>query len=157
MEVQRAYYATGVFGDAEKIHEAKSALRELRFDPIVVHESKDRVERRQKALASGKPFEKPKGCDVALATQMVADAGLDLYDSCLLFTSDADFIPAIQAVRTLGKNVWVYGFDSGLGKNSEFAHVPDRYFDLSRSIRKACTEHARSKGWELTVPETMDE
>ncbi len=66
-------------------------------------------------------MEKPKGCDIALATRMVADAAAGLYDCCLLFTSDADFLPAIEAVRGMGKIVWVFGLASALPDLSPYA------------------------------------
>ena len=47
-----------------------------------------------------------KGVDVKLATQLVLDAFDDAYDTALLFSSDADFCPAIRHVTTiLGKEV----------------------------------------------------
>lgn len=68
---------------------------------------------------------------------MVADAAANLYDCCLLFTSDADFLPAIEAIRRMGKTVWVFGYKSALPKRSPYLYVPDRFVDLRENLRVA--------------------
>ena len=76
-------------------------------------------------------IEKPKSADIALAARMIEDAVLGNYDICALFTSDADYLPEIKAVRQMGKVVTVYGFKGNLG-NRELEYIPDEFIDLER-------------------------
>ena len=129
--IERAIYVTACSGDEDKVHAARSLLRRHKFEPVVIPEMKAQAARRARKLADDAIIEKPKGCDIALATRMVSDAAAGLFDACALFTSDADFLPAIEAVRRLGKVVWVYGFSDAIGGRSPFQYVPDRFVDLA--------------------------
>jgi hypothetical protein len=111
----RAIYVCSCTGGDDDIHKMRTGLRAIGFEPIVVQESKDHFKQRAADLANHNLIEKPKGCDIAIATRMVADAAADLFDSCCLFTSDADFLPAIEAVRRMGKQVVVAAYKSALG------------------------------------------
>lgn len=51
---------------------------------------------------------KEKGVDVHLATDMVSMA--NIYDTAILISGDQDFLPAVQAVKNMGKNVTVAVF-----------------------------------------------
>lgn len=135
LSINRATYVCSCTGGHEKAHEARVALRGFGFDPAVIQEPKDLRDQRDNVRDTLGLIEKPKGCDIALATRMVADAAADLYDWCLLFTSDADFIPAIEAIRAMGKVVYVFGFKRALGKKSGYLHVPDNFIDLERSLK----------------------
>lgn len=128
--VDRAVYACSCAGDESKAHEMRVKLRSYEFEPIVVTERKNLRKRRESSRERHGLIEKPKGCDIALVTRMVADAAADLYDTCLLFTSDADFLPAIEAVRRMGKVVCVFGYGSALPKQSPYLYMPDRFVDL---------------------------
>jgi uncharacterized LabA/DUF88 family protein len=46
-----------------------------------------------------------KGVDVKLAVDMVVNAYKDNYDIAILVSNDADFIPAIEEIKALGKQV----------------------------------------------------
>ena len=48
---------------------------------------------------------KEKGIDVLIATDMIRDAFQNRWDVALLFTGDADFVPAVNLVQTLKKQV----------------------------------------------------
>jgi uncharacterized LabA/DUF88 family protein len=128
--VARAIYACACTGDEDKAHEMRVRLRNYGFEPLVVREPKNLRQKRVDARERLGLIEKPKGCDIAIATRMVADAATDLYECCFLFTSDADFLPAIEAVRRMGKVVWVFGFASALPERSPYLYVPDRFVDL---------------------------
>lgn len=133
-EVKRAVYATALVGDAERIHSANVQLRDRGFEPIVLVEEKKFGKQRERLLRSDGVLQKPKGCDMALVTRMVSDAAANLYDVCILYTSDSDFLPAIKAVQSMGKIVFVYGYDIGLMKRSEFLHVPDKFINLGGEL-----------------------
>ena len=83
-------------------------------------------------------IEKPKGVDISLAVRMLNDAHLQSFDDCHLYTSDADFVPAINAVRALGKQVYVHGYMNGLADRSDLLYVPDQFIDLEQMLRDQC-------------------
>lgn len=85
-----------------------------------------------------------KGVDVMIATDLIMHAYEDHYDIAILVSGDADFYPALQAVKDIGKQVEVAAFDSNL--SAEAAKSADvvlrfdnAYFDdlwMSRSRRQ---------------------
>jgi uncharacterized LabA/DUF88 family protein len=145
----RAVYVCSYTGNEETAHEARVAFRQRGFDPILIHEVKQLKDQRDNLRRTSRLIDKPKGCDIALTTRMVEDAALNLYDRCFLFTSDADFVPAIEAVRRMGKSVWVFGFKSCLGDRSPYLHVPDEFVDLSRQLATVYKELASEIHTEL--------
>jgi len=64
-----------------------------------------------------------KGVDVMLATDLVTNAYNDHYDTAIVVSGDADFYPALQAVKDVGKHIEVAAFDMNL--SSESARVSD--------------------------------
>ena len=107
-----------------------------------------------------------KGVDVMIAADLISRAYEDHYDIAILVSGDADFYPAIQAVKEIGKQVEVAAFDTNL--SSEAARAADviirfdnRYFEglwmsnrkkneLARtaSIRNRVTDEAASPNGE---------
>lgn len=85
-----------------------------------------------------------KGVDVMIASDLIRHAYEDHYDVAILVSGDADFYPALQAVKDIGKQVEVAAFDSNL--SAEAARLADvvtkfngEYFDelwMSRSRRQ---------------------
>lgn len=59
-----------------------------------------------------------------------------------MFTSDAGFLPANEAVRRMGKVVWVYGFASAQAKSSPYLYVPDQFVDLGEHLLQAISNAA---------------
>lgn len=68
-----------------------------------------------------------KGVDVKMAVDLLVGAYEDWYDTAILLSSDTDLIPAIQQVRTLGKNVEYIGFahkpSFGLQKHASLSRL----------------------------------
>lgn len=107
-----------------------------------------------------------KGVDVMIASDLIAHAYEDHYDTAILVSGDADFYPALQVVKDTGKQVEVAGFDSNL--SSEAARFSDvvikfdkKYFDdlwmstsqknqtmRTAAIRKSVTDEAASPNGE---------
>ena len=107
-----------------------------------------------------------KGVDVMIASDLIAHAYEDHYDTAILVSGDADFYPALQVVKDTGKQVEVAAFDSNL--SSEAARFSDviikfhnRYFDdlwmsasqknqtmRTAAIRKSVTDEAASPNGE---------
>lgn len=122
-------YATSITGDADKAHEARVWIRDRGFDPVVHHEpSANRKNRGDDGRW------KAKTVDVALAVRVLEDAYHEVYEACYLFTSDLDFIPVIQAVKRLGKQVVVCGYQHAIGRRSELEFVPDGFADLTGRV-----------------------
>jgi uncharacterized LabA/DUF88 family protein len=133
--ISRAVYVTSMVGNEDKLHEARAYIRETSFEPIVIPEEKDNEAQRAARLKDDKLLIKAKGVDIALACRVMEDAQRDLFDDCFLFTSDADYLPLIEAVRRMGKNAWVLGYEKDFTKrNPGFNYVPDRYFDLEKTL-----------------------
>jgi uncharacterized LabA/DUF88 family protein len=132
--MHRAVYFTSISGDSPELHRAQAALRNHGFEPWVKHEKRALKQQRDAALEKEGIIEKAKGVDIALATRMLEDAYQNNFDACMLFTSDVDFLPAIEVVRRLGKEVYVYGHRAGLGRDSPFEHAPDAFIDVGKDF-----------------------
>lgn len=136
--VQRAVYFTSVVGDERTVHEVSVALRNFDLESALVPERRTVAAQRQNVLKTQKLIEKPKGVDIALAVRMLEDAYRHAFDVCHLYTSDVDFIPVINAVRSCGKQVCVHGYKNGLSEQSPLLHVPDQFIDLEEILRNEC-------------------
>ncbi len=71
-----------------------------------------------------------KGVDVMIASDLIAHAYEDHYDTAILVSGDADFYPALQVVKDTGKQVEVAAFDSNL--SSEAARFSDVLIKFDR-------------------------
>jgi len=128
--VVQGVYATSITGSDDHAHEARVWIRNRGFDPLVHHELTDARKSRE-----GNVNSKPKTVDVALAVRILEDAYRNIYDACYLFTSDLDFVPVIEAVKRLGKQVVVCGYRHAIGKRSELEFVPDGFADIKERIQ----------------------
>ena len=57
-----------------------------------------------------------KGVDVALATDMIAAAFRDLYDTAILVSGNSDYVSVVDEVKRLGKRVEVAAFDFAIAR-----------------------------------------
>jgi uncharacterized LabA/DUF88 family protein len=133
--IKRAVYATSLVGSDEMLHNLRTLIRSAGLDPLVVLEKKDLAKRRENELDQNGIIEKPKGVDIALTAMLLEDAFNNNFDHAYLFTSDVDFLPAIEAVRRKGKRVYVCGFRSGMGERSRLDDVPDAFIDLCEMMK----------------------
>lgn len=72
-----------------------------------------------------------KGVDVFMATDLVAFAFMDLYDTAIVVSGDGDFFPAIQTAKNQGKHIEVAAFDNNL--SSEAGNVADAVIKLNKT------------------------
>lgn len=86
--------------------------------------------RMQKIEIDGKIAYQVKEDDIHLAVDMVKLAYNDAYDTAILVSSDGDFVPAIQAVKEIGKNIENIGFET------KFSYHLKRECDKFRKITK---------------------
>jgi len=134
----RSVYFTAAVADAQGLHQIKVDLRNFDLEPNVILEKKQAAERRWNKRRDAGVIEKPKGVDIALAVRMLEDAHRHAFDRCHLYTSDADFLPVINAVMAQGKQVYVFGHKDSLADQSELLHVPDQFIDLGEVLRSEC-------------------
>ena len=74
-----------------------------------------------------------KRADVWLASQMLHDVAAAVYDTAILVTADTDFVPAVELVRMLGKNVELVVFPRARPNISRFLNE----VDLIRTARRS--------------------
>ena len=69
-----------------------------------------------------------KGVDVMLATDLITHAYKDHYDTAIVVSGDADFYPALQAVKDVGKHVEIAAFDMNMSaESSRVADVVNKF------------------------------
>ena len=99
-----------------------------------------------------------KGVDVMLATDLVTNAYNDHYDTAVVVSGDADFYPALQAVKDVGKHIEVAAFDMNL--SSESARVADVVQKFNKTFFTGLwmtRAQARSRAASAARPEVSDE
>jgi uncharacterized LabA/DUF88 family protein len=127
-------YFTTYTGTPEGVQQAQVTLRQAGFEPQVIPELKDLAKQRENRRHRDALLIKAKGLDVALSVRMLEDAYRGNYCTCLLLTSDIDYLPVIEAVRRMGKHVIVAGYVEGLAKDSPFYYVPEEFVDLGEPV-----------------------
>lgn len=73
-----------------------------------------------------------KGVDVMLAVDLVTRAYKDQYDTAIIVSGDADFYPALQAAKDVGKHVEVAAFETNI--SAEAARVADLHIKLTKTF-----------------------
>jgi uncharacterized LabA/DUF88 family protein len=99
-----------------------------------------------------------KGVDVMLATDLVTNAYNDHYDTAIVVSGDADFYPALQAVKDVGKHIEVAAFDMNL--SAESAHVSDIVQKFNKTWFTGLwmtRAQSRSRATASSRPEVTDE
>ncbi len=99
-----------------------------------------------------------KGVDVMLATDVVTNAYNDHYDTAIVVSGDADFYPALQAVKNVGKHIEVAAFDMNL--SAESARVADVVQKFNKTWFTGLwmtRAQARSRSAAASRPEVTDE
>ncbi len=84
-----------------------------------------------------------KGVDVMIATDIVVNAFRDNYDTAILVSGDADFFPALQASKDLGRHIEVASFDAN--SSVESLQVADVDVKLNRSYFQGLWVNASGK------------
>jgi uncharacterized LabA/DUF88 family protein len=99
-----------------------------------------------------------KGVDVMLATDLVTHAYKDHYDTAIVVSGDADFYPALQAVKDVGKHVEVAAFDMNLSAESgRVADVVNKFTKSYFTGLWMTQAQARSRATSSSRPEVSDE
>ncbi len=88
--------------------------------------------RMQKRKINGKTIYEVKEDDICLAVDMVKLAYNNAYDTAIIISSDGDFVPAIQAVKEIGKNVENIGFENRISYHLQ--QEADKFVKLNKEI-----------------------
>src|SRR5438105_2739650 len=121
-----AYYYVGVSPDAPALVEGFLKGLELRPGYFVKREL--RVRRSGRCPACGKEYEysTEKRVDTSLVADLIQYAASGAFDAAVLVSGDDDFVPAVEAVNALGKQVWVATWSAE---------------ELSKDLRVRCFGH----------------
>jgi hypothetical protein len=121
-----AYYYVGVTPDAPPLVEA--FLKGLELRPGYFVKREPRVRRSGRCFACGADYEytTEKRVDTRLVADLIHFAAHGAYDTAVLVSGDDDFVPAVEAVNALGKQVWVATWSAE---------------ELSKDLRVRCFGH----------------
>ena len=119
----RSYYYTSAVGSNEVLAGVEESLWRIGFTPKVFKKpSQDR---------------KSKGVDIALCTDMLTHAFQNHFEVAVLLAGDADYVPLVGRVKSLGKIVYVWFFSDqkdGLGTGLRLAS--DAFLSLDSQFTK---------------------
>ena len=102
-----AYYYVGVSSDAPALVE--NFLKGLELRPGYFVKREPRVRRTGRCPSCGADYDytTEKRVDTRLVADLIHYAAHGAYDAAVLVSGDDDFVPAVEAVGALGKQVWV--------------------------------------------------
>lgn len=102
-----AYYYVGLSQDAPPLVEG--FLKGLELRPGYFVKREPRVRRSGRCFTCGTEYEytTEKRVDTRLVADLIHYAANNAYDAAVLVSGDDDFVPAVEAVNALGKQVWV--------------------------------------------------
>jgi len=102
-----AYYYVGVSADAPVVVEGFLKGLELRPGYFVKRDRRVRRSVRCPACGAENEYTTEKRVDTRLVADLIHYAANAAYDAAVLVSGDDDFVPAVEAVNALGKQVWV--------------------------------------------------
>lgn len=73
-----------------------------------------------------------KGVDVQIATDMLLLAHRNVFDTAILVSGDADYVPAVEGVKSIGKHVEVANLSAG--RSSHLRQAADRFVSLDEIV-----------------------
>ncbi|MBI2158242.1 MAG: NYN domain-containing protein [Candidatus Rokubacteria bacterium] len=102
-----AYYYVGVSADAPTVVEG--FLKGLELRPGYFVKREPRVRRSGRCPQCGGEYEytTEKRVDTRLVADLIHYAAIGAFDAAVVVSGDDDFVPAVEAVNALGKQVWV--------------------------------------------------
>ena len=102
-----AYYYVGVSPDAPQVVEGFLKGLELRPGYFVKRDPRVRRSGRCPSCGSEYEYTTEKRVDTRLVADLIHYAAISAFDAAVLISGDDDFVPAVEAVNALGKQVWV--------------------------------------------------
>ena len=121
-----AYYYVGVSADAPPL--VAGFLKGLELRPGYFVRRELRVKRTARCSLCGGETEytTEKRVDTRLVADLIHYAAIGAFDTAVLVSGDDDFVPAVEAVNALGRQVWVATWSAG---------------ELSSDLRVRCFGH----------------
>src|SRR6266550_5979735 len=121
-----AHYYVGVSSDAPPLVEG--FLKGLELRPGYFVKREPRVRRTGRCPACGGDYEytTEKRVDTRLVADIIQYAAIGAFDVAVLVSGDDDFVPAVEAVNALGRQVWVATWSAE---------------ELSKDLRVKCFGH----------------
>ena len=116
--VLRKYYYTSVQGDEMFLTSLEERLKGAGIEA-------PRVFKRTKARGS-------KQVDISLTTEMLTHAALKNYDVAVLVAGDEDYAPLVEAVKALGRRVFLWFLEDGL--SPVLRRRVDHYADIGEIL-----------------------
>ncbi len=120
-EATRSYYYTSIWGDYPELSSVREKLWSLGFQPEVFKKE-------------GRREEKAKGVDIMLTKDVLSHAFMDNYDIAVLVAGDGDYVPLVNEVKRLGKQVCVAFFGPEFGLNSELKLASDSFANIQKEF-----------------------
>jgi hypothetical protein len=102
-----AYYYVGVSPGAPALVEGFLKGLELRPGYFVKREGRVRRTGRCPACGADYDYTTEKRVDTRLVADLIHYAAIGAFDAAVLISGDDDFVPAVEAVNALGRQVWV--------------------------------------------------
>src|SRR5947207_2301176 len=102
-----AYYYVGLSADAPPAVEGFLKGLELRPGYFVKREPRVRRSGRCPHCGAEYEYSTEKRVDTSLVADLIQYAASGAFDAAVLVSGDDDFVPAVEAVNALGKQVWV--------------------------------------------------
>jgi len=121
-----AYYYVGVSADAPPVVEGFLKGLELRPGYFVKREPRVRRSGRCPHCGADYEYTTEKRVDTRLVADLLQHAASGAFDAAVLVSGDDDFVPAVEAVNALGKQVWVATWSAE---------------ELSKDLRVRCFGH----------------
>src|SRR3990167_5031192 len=121
-----AYYYVGVSADAPPLVEGFLKGLELRPGYFVRRELRVRRTGRCSVCGGDHEYTTEKRVDTRLVADLIHYAAIGAFDAAVLVSGDDDFVPAVEAVNALGRQVWVATWSAG---------------ELSSDLRVRCFGH----------------
>jgi len=121
-----AYYYVGLSADAPPAVEGFLKGLELRPGYFVKREPRVRRSGRCPHCGAEYEYSTEKRVDTSLVADLIQYAASGAFDAAVLVSGDDDFVPAVEAVNALGKQVWVATWSAE---------------ELSKDLRVRCFGH----------------
>jgi NYN domain-containing protein len=102
-----AYYYVGVSPGAPALVEQFLKGLELRPGYFVKRETRVRRTGRCPSCGSEYEYTTEKRVDTRIVADLIQYAAIGAFDAAVLVSGDDDFVPAVEAVNALGRQVWV--------------------------------------------------
>lgn len=119
----RSYYFSALkSGNNQTLEDVAERLKALDFEPNLFTTKKSRKEGEGRVAAS-------KLVDQSLTVTALHHAYGDHYDTAMILAGDADYIPLIQELKSMGKRVHVAFFGEVVPSSLRMAG--DKFFDLT--------------------------